>query len=73
MTPHEQVSEAMHAVRDEIDAVFRKGPLITRAEARNVARLMKMTLPRIESAGERLSDGVEYLLHVEHFSRRRSE
>jgi hypothetical protein len=73
MTPHEQVNEAMHAVREAIEAVHRKGPLITRPEAREVGMLMKMTAPVILAAAERLSDGVDYWLHAEHFSRRRSE
>lgn len=62
MTPHEQVSEALHAVRDAIDDVFRKGPLITREEAITVGTLMKMTAPTVLSAGEKLRDGVDYVM-----------
>lgn len=72
MSPHDQVTEALHAVHDAIEDVFRKGPLVTREEAREIGTLMKMTAPTVLSAADALSDGVDYTLRPFYGRRSRS-
>jgi hypothetical protein len=43
MNTLEQITEGLSAVRDEIDAILRTGPVITREEAWRVGVLMRLT------------------------------
>jgi hypothetical protein len=54
MTAQEQAWEAMEGVGQEIDAIRRTGPLITPEEALRLITAMRLAVPALQRAHERM-------------------